>query len=348
MGRKLLWASLVLAPVTFLLRYAFDVGDVALFVFSAFSLIPLAWLIGEATEHAGEHTGPGIGGFLNASFGNAPELIIALFAVNEALPNVVRGSLMGSVVSNLLLVLGVALIAGPDGAPLDRLSLLSQLALVMVAVLLFLIPSVPGWHGDPERHSLAVLTVPVAVVLLLLYVGETTRSLRRHKRKHEESGAEPQDGWTLPVALGVLAAATVVTAFVSEILVHSLHAFASAAGLSEFFIAAVIVAIVGNAAEHGGAIVIARRGKLPLATEIAASSSAQVALLITPAVALLSWLVKPALPLTFRPVEIAAMGGSALAVAFVLRDGQSRKRDGALLVGLYAVAVAGFLIAGDR
>jgi Ca2+:H+ antiporter len=339
---------LVLAPVTFLLRYVLDVGDVALFVFSAFSLIPLAWLIGEATEHAGEHTGPGIGGFLNASFGNAPELIIALFAVNEALPNVVRGSLMGSVVSNLLLVLGVALIAGPDGARLDRLSLLSQLALVMVAVLLFLIPSVPGWHGDPERHSLAVLTVPVAVVLLLLYVGETTRSLRRHKRKHEESGAEPQDGWTLPVALGVLAAATVVTAFVSEILVHSLHAFASAAGLSEFFIAAVIVAIVGNAAEHGGAIVIARRGKLPLATEIAASSSAQVALLITPAVALLSWLVKPALPLTFRPVEIAAMGGSALAVAFVLRDGQSRKRDGALLVGLYAVAVAGFLIAGDR
>jgi Ca2+:H+ antiporter len=347
-GRKLLWASLVLAPVTFLLRYVLDVGDVALFVFSAFSLIPLAWLIGEATEHAGEHTGPGIGGFLNASFGNAPELIIALFAVNEALPNVVRGSLMGSVVSNLLLVLGVALIAGPDGARLDRLSLLSQLALVMVAVLLFLIPSVPGWHGDPERHSLAVLTVPVAVVLLLLYVGETTRSLRRHKRKPEESGAEPQDGWTLPVALGVLAAATVVTAFVSEILVHSLHAFASAAGLSEFFIAAVIVAIVGNAAEHGGAIVIARRGKLPLATEIAASSSAQVALLITPAVALLSWLVKPALPLTFRPVEIAAMGGSALAVAFVLRDGQSRKRDGALLVGLYAVAVAGFLIAGDR
>jgi Ca2+:H+ antiporter len=331
-----------------LLRYVLDVGDVALFVFSAFSLIPLAWLIGEATEHAGEHTGPGIGGFLNASFGNAPELIIALFAVNEALPNVVRGSLMGSVVSNLLLVLGVALIAGPDGARLDRLSLLSQLALVMVAVLLFLIPSVPGWHGDPERHSLAVLTVPVAVVLLLLYVGETTRSLRRHKRKHEESGAEPQDGWTLPVALGVLAAATVVTAFVSEILVHSLHAFASAAGLSEFFIAAVIVAIVGNAAEHGGAIVIARRGKLPLATEIAASSSAQVALLITPAVALLSWLVKPALPLTFRPVEIAAMGGSALAVAFVLRDGRSRKRDGALLVGLYAVAVAGFLIAGDR
>ncbi|OLB83371.1 MAG: calcium/proton exchanger [Actinobacteria bacterium 13_2_20CM_2_66_6] len=348
MGRKLLWASLILAPVTFLLRYVFDVGDVVLFVSSAIALIPLAWLIGEATEHAGEHTGPGIGGFLNASFGNAPELIIALLAVNEALPNVVRGSLMGSVVSNILLVLGVALLSGPDGARLDRLSLLSQLGLVLVAVLLFLVPSVPGWHGDPERHSLAVVTIPVAVVLLLLYVGETTRGLRRHKRIHEESGAEAEGAWTLSTALGALAAATVVTAFVSEILVHSLQVFANTVGLSEFFVAAVIVAIVGNAAEHGGAIVIARRGKLPLATEIAASSSAQVALLVTPAVALLSWVLKPALPLTFRPIELAAMGGSALIVAFVLRDGRSRRWEGALLVGLYAVAAVGFLIAGDR
>jgi len=135
---------------------------------------------------------------------------------------------------------------------------------------------------------------------------------------------------------------------VGEILVHSLHAFASAAGVSEFFIAAVIVAIVGNAAEHGGAIVIARRGKLRLATEIAVSSSAQVALFVTPAVALLSWLVKPALPLTFRPVELAAMGGSAVIVAVVLRDGQARRWEGALLVGLYAVAATGFLLAGDR
>src|SRR5215210_152249 len=125
---------LVLAPVAFLLRYAFHAGDVALFAVSAAALVPLAWLIGEATEHAGEHTGPGIGGFLNASFGNAPELIIALFAVNASLPDVVRGSLAGSVVSNILLVLGIALIFGgdvPGGRPLDRFSLLLQLGLVL-------------------------------------------------------------------------------------------------------------------------------------------------------------------------------------------------------------------------
>ena len=351
MGRKLLWASLVLAPITILLRYVVHADDNVLFVSAAAALVPLAWLIGEATEHAGEHTGPGIGGFLNASFGNAPELIIALFAVNASLPDVVRGSLAGSVVSNILLVLGVALIFGGnggDGQPLDRFSMMLQLGLVLVAVLLFLVPSVPGWHGDVERHSLAVLSIPVSIVLLFLYAGTTVFGLRRHKRLHQESGDTPGEGWSLAVALTVLAAATVVTALISETLVHSLASFAESAGLSEFFIATVIVAIVGNAAEHGGAIVIASRGKLPLATEIAVSSSAQVALLVTPAVALLSWIVKPALPLSFRPIELAAMGGSALLVAMLLSDGRGRSWEGFLLVAVYVGVAVGFYVAGDR
>jgi len=352
-GRKLLWASLVLAPITLLLRFVFDVGDTALFVASAASLVPLAWLIGEATEHAGEHTGPGIGGFLNASFGNAPELIIALFAVNASLPEVVRGSLAGSVVSNILLVLGAALIFGGGdarhGKPLDRFSLLLQLGLVLIAVLLFLVPSVPGWTGDPERHTLAVVSIPVAIVLLVVYLGVTRWSLARHKRLHEESGEEAASGgWSLPVSLVALGAATVVTALISETLVHSLDSFAHSAGISEFFIAAVIVAIVGNAAEHGGAIVIAHRGKLPLATEIAVSSSAQVALLVTPAVALLSWLVTPELPLTFRPIELAAMGGAAALVALLLADGRGRRWEGFFLVAVYVGVAAGFWVAGDR
>ena len=352
MGRKLLWASLVLAPITLLLRFVFHAGDTTLFVAAAVSLIPLAWLIGEATEHAGEHTGPGIGGFLNASFGNAPELIIALFAVNAGLPDVVRGSLVGSVVSNILLVLGVALIFGGQGGhgrPLDRFSLLLQLGLVLVATALFLVPSVPSWTGDPERHTLTVLTIPVAIVLLVLYGVVTRRSLRRHKRLHEESGEEAAEGgWTLTVSLVALGAATVVTALISETLVHSLDAFADAAGISEFFIATVIVAIVGNAAEHGGAVVIASRGKLRLATEIAVSSSAQVALLVTPAVALLSWLVRPALPLSFRPVELAAMGGAAALVALTVSDGRGRRWEGFFLVAVYAGVAAGFWVAGDR
>ncbi|MDX6512481.1 MAG: Ca2+:H+ antiporter, partial [Gaiellaceae bacterium] len=347
-ARRLLWAGLVLAPVTIVARFAFGAGDVTLFALAAASLIPLAWLIGESTEHAAEHTGPGIGGFLNASFGNAPELIIALFAINEGLPDVVRGSLAGSVASNILLVLGAALIVGGD-AELDRRSLLAQLGLVALAVLAFLIPSVPAFHGNPDRRSLMLLTAVVSIFLLSVYIVRTVLSLRSAHRRHEESGPDAAAGaWTMRRALTALALATTATALVSEIMVHSLAGFAHAAGMSEFFISIVIVAVVGNAAEHGGAVVIASRGKMKLATEIAISSSAQVALLVAPAVALLSFAFPDALPLSFRPIELVAMGGAALVVAIVIRDGKSRRWEGYFLVGVYVALCAGFWVAGDR
>ncbi len=343
MARRLLWASLALAPVTILIDAVAEPSKTLLFVLAAFALIPLAWLIGEATEHAGEHTGPRIGGLLNASFGNAPEVIIAFIAVADNLPDVVRGSMAGSVVSNILLVLGVAMAVGPD-ARLDRRSLLGQLALVAVAVLLLLIPSVPGWHGDPDRHSLALLTIGPAIALLVLYLFVTIRGLRR-LAPHEST---TEGGWSLPVALVALAVTTVVTAFISEILVHSLEAFADAANLSEFFISIVIIAIVGNAAEHGGAVVIAHRGKMTLATEIAVSSSAQVGLLVIPVVALLSFLTEHPLALSFRPIELIGMGGAAVFVAFVLRDGRSRRWEGLLLISVYVAFAVLCLAVGDR
>jgi Ca2+:H+ antiporter len=347
-ARTLLFGSLVLAPVALAARFVFHASDTLLFVLAAAALIPLAWLIGEATEHAAEHTGPGIGGFLNASFGNAPELIIALFAVGNGLPDVVRGSLAGSVVSNILLVLGVALIAGGEGR-LDRRSLTLQLGLVFLSVLVFLVAAIPGFSGDPNRHALAMLSIPVSVVLLLVYVAITGYNLRKHRIAHlDAADSGPGSGWTLRVALAALAGATLATALISEMLVHSLESFAHSAKLSEFFIAAVIVAIVGNAAEHGGAVVIARRGKIKLATEIAISSSAQVALFVAPAIALLSFLFPDPLALSFRPIELAAMGGAAAFVAIVIADGRSRRWEGFMLVGVYAAVVAGFWVAGDR
>ena len=348
MARTILWGSLVLAPVALAARFVFHADATVLFVLAAAALVPLAWLIGEATEHAAEHTGAGVGGFLNASFGNAPELIIALFAVGNGLPDVVRGSLAGSVVSNILLVLGIAMIFGPRDGRLDRRSLLLQLGLVVLGVLAFLVPAIAGFNGDPNRRSLAVLSTPVAIGLLVVYVVLTGRNLRRHRLEDVDAATEPEAGWTLPVSLGALAAATVVTALISEVLVHTLESFAHTANLSEFFIAAVIVAIVGNAAEHGGAVVIARRGKIKLATEIAISSSAQVALFVTPAIVLLSFLFPHPLALSFRPVELAAMGGAAVFVAIVVRDGISKRWEGWMLVGVYAAVAAAFLAAGDR
>jgi Ca2+:H+ antiporter len=344
-ARVIFWVSLALTPATLVAYYAFDVKGTASFVLSAAALAPLAFLIGEATENVSEHTGPGIGGFLNASFGNSPELIIALFAVGSGLPNVVRGSLVGSVVSTALLVLGASMVAGGDG-PVDRRSILVQIAMVFAAALLFLVPAVPGWHGNPERHTLYVLSLPVAAVLLLGYVAVTFFNLRRHAASHK--AAPDDEAWSLKSGLATLAAATVATAFVSEILVHSLDAFGHALGLSQFFVAAVIVAIVGNAAEQGGAVVIARRGNPRLGAEIAISSSTQVAVFVTPAVVLLSFLVGRGLPLSFRPVELAALGGGAVAVAVAVADGRSRRWQGYVLLALYAGVVTAFGFAGDR
>jgi Ca2+:H+ antiporter len=343
--RRLLFGTLALAPIAIGLHYLADLPGTAEFVVSALALVPLAWLIGEATEHAAEHTGPGIGGFLNATFGNAPELIIALIAVHEGLTEVVRGSLTGSVVSNLLLVLGASLVAGGRGQ-LDRFSSFLAFALILFATILFLVPAIPGWDGDPDRHSLAVLSVPVSIVVLVVYIAATWYSLRRHRSLHVANDAEIQ-AWTLRAALVALAVATVATALVAEILVGSLEVFADRAGLTEFFVAAVIVAIVGNAAEHGGAIIVAFRGKIALAAEIALSSAAQVAVFLVPAVVLLSWLIEP-LALSLRPIEIAALGGSVAYTAIVLFDGRSSRGRGGLLLLGYAAVVVAFLLAGDR
>lgn len=345
MVRRALFASLALAPIAIGLHYVANLPQTTEFVLSALALIPLAWLIGEATEHAAEHTGPGIGGFLNATFGNAPELIIALLAVHAGLTEVVRGSLTGSVVSNILLVLGASLVAGGRGS-LDRFSSFLAFGLVLAATALFLIPSIPGWDGDPDTRSLAVVSAVISVVLLVAYVVVMWFSLRRHRALHVASD-EAIEAWSLRRALGALALATVVTALVAEILVGSLEAFSEQAGLSDFFVAAVIVAIVGNAAEHGGAVVVAFRGKIALAGEIALSSAAQVAVFLIPAVALLSWLLEP-LSLSFRPIEIAALASSVLFTAAVLHDGRSSRLRGALLLFGYVLIVVAFYVAGDR
>jgi Ca2+:H+ antiporter len=345
-ARKILFASLALVPVVLLAEFVFHVGDVTLFVLAAIALIPLAWLIGEATEHAAHHTGPGVGGFLNATFGNAPELIIALFAVNAREFEVVRGSLTGSVVGNLLLVLGFSLLFGGRGA-IDRGSSFTSLAIVAFSVLLFLIPAIPSWEGDPERRSLAVVSIPVSIALLIVYVVVTWLALRRHRELHLTEEPSDMRAWSFRVALAVLGVATVATALVAEALVASIDTFAREAGLTEFFVAAVIVAIVGNAAEHGGAVVVAYRGKIKLAAEIALASSAQVAVFLIPAVALLSWLLEP-LALSFRPVELGVVAVSVVVTGLLLAQGQSSRARGVALILMYVAAAVAFYLAGDR
>jgi Ca2+:H+ antiporter len=344
MVKRILIAGLALGPIVIVLHRLTHLGETTLFVLSAAALIPLAWLIGEATEHAAEHTGHGIGGFLNATFGNAPELIIALIAVNKGLTDVVRGSLTGSVVGNLLLVLGFSLVAGGRGT-LERWSTFLSFGMIGVAIALFLIPSAVGWSEGADSQAVVRVSVPVSIALFVVYLAVTVYTLRRHHGVQIASDDEIE-AWSMKAALGALAVATVLTALVAEILVGSLEAFAEMAGLSDFFVAAVIVAIVGNAAEHGGAVIVASRGKIKLAAEIALSSSAQVATFLIPAVVLLSWLIDP-LALGFRKVEIAALVIALGVVAVTLRGGMSSRFRGAVLIAAYVAVAAMFFVAGN-
>jgi len=338
----LLAPLLLLGPLVIALDRLDVAGELTLFVLAGLALIPLSWLIGEATDNLALHTGPGIGGFLNATFGNAPELIIAIVAIADGLTEIVRASLVGSVAGNLLLVLGFTLLFGRKGA-IDRQSAYVSLGLVGFATVLVLVAAVPGFHGNPDRRSLAELSLPIAALLLIVRVTVTRRALRRQRQL--QASAEVEDGgWPLPAALVVLGLATVVTALLTETLVGTLRAFAQTAHLSEFFVAVVIVAIVGNATEHGSAVLLARRGRVKLAVEIPLASSAQIAGLLIPLVALVSWFFEP-LALSFRPIELAALGIAAVLPALVLRlegdghiplhgDTHALNRQTALLVHL--------------
>jgi len=336
--------TLLLALLVVVLDRLDAVGELTLFVLAGAALIPLSWLIGEATDNLASHTGPGIGGFLNATFGNAPELIIAVIAASGGLAAIVRASLVGSIASNLLLVLGFTLLFGQRGL-IDRRSAYISLGLVGFTTVVVFLAAAPGFHGDPERRSLARLSLPVAILLLAVCAIVTWYALRRHRqlvRPAEPGGSR----WSLPAALVVLGAATIATAFVSETLVGGLQAFASTAHLSEFFVAVVIVAIIGNATEHGSAVLLARRGRVKLATEIPLASSAQIAGLVIPVVALISWGFRP-LALSFRPVELTALALAAALPALVLRTGRTTRLSGAILLAAYSALAAACYLAGD-
>jgi Ca2+:H+ antiporter len=337
---RVMWAGLVLVPVV-LAAQLLRAGGTMLFVGSVLALIPLAWLIGEATDQAADRTGPVGAALLNASFGNAPELIITLFAVGRGLGDVVRGSLVGSVAGNLLLVLGTALIAerrasGRTGLP--RGEVFRSAALVAAAGATFALTTAIG-----PRRLAPLPTLVAAAVLLTGYGLATVRSLR----STTEPPAEGTDAarWSLRRALTALAGATLATVAMSEVLTASIEPFVRAAGVPDLFVAGVVVALAGNAAEHGGAVVIAARGHIALAGGIAMASATQVGLAVLPAVAVASLFINP-LALTFRPVELACLAITAVVPAILLRDGRTSRGRGAGLCAAYGAVALAFLLSG--
>ena len=337
---RLLASSLVLVPAAIAARLL-DVAPVAVFAVGCLALVPLAGVITKATEQAGRHTGPALGGLLNATFANVPEVMIALFALSHGLFDVVRGSLTGSVLGNLLLVLGLTLFVAGD-RQLDRTAVLPSLALLAFAVPVLALAAAPYLAGADEDEARAVLAFPLAAVLVLAYAAVVVSELRASSS--QEPGDAPE--WSLRRAVLVLAAATATTAAVAETITGSIDAFSEALGVPQLFTAAIIVALAGNAAEHGAAIVLAARGEVKLGADIAIESAAQVAALAIPVVAVASWLVEP-LPLAFTPVELAALAGAvALSGGLLVRCRSSRPR-GAVLIAAYAVAALLFLFLGS-
>jgi Ca2+:H+ antiporter len=331
------------------------------FASSALAVIPLAALIGRATEELADRSGPGIGGLVNVTFGNAPELIIAIFALANGLHEVVKASLVGSILGNLLLVMGSSMLAG--GARRERqyfsgASATAQSSALMLAAAAVILPvvyelahggSLPGAHAQLVDYAgpIVSLSVAVAAVMMLGYAALMVFSLHTHRQlfnpPREETDAV---AWTLRKALAVLALGGLATAGMSEILVDSITSAARSAGLSQFFVGAVVVAIVGNAAEHWVAVSVAVKDKVDLAVNIAVGSSSQIALFVLPLLVVLSTFVGPhPMALLLNGYELAALVlAVVLAVQFTGR-GESTWLDGVQLLGVYTVVVVSFAFA---
>lgn len=344
---------LVFVPITAALAFFVHPADWIIFTCAALSIIPIAAMMGEATENLAVKTGPTIGGLLNATFGNATELIIAFFALRAGKIDVVKASITGSMISNMLLVLGLALFLGglkhkkqifnKDVAG----ALSSLLVIVMIA---FLVPAIFDFTERGEGIAPAQVMISdekfslaASVVLIGLYICNLVFSLFTHNDLISASD-DDHDAETWPVKRGVLTllVATLVVAWLSEVLVGSLEGFSQQLGLTEVFAGLIIIPIIGNAAEHA-ASVFALKNKLDLAIQIALGATIQIALLVAPVLVILSYMVgKPMDLVIHRPLELVGLFGATVITASVARDGETNWLEGAMLLGVYFLLALAF------
>jgi Ca2+:H+ antiporter len=339
---------------------ALDLGDASaalVFSTSALGVIPTAALMGRATEELAARSGPGIGGLLNVTFGNAPELIIAFFALREGLHEVVKASLVGSILGNILLVMGAAMFVGGAHRGRDRqyfdataaqaqalMLMLASVALVMPAIFQLVVGGSLPLPTERDHHfpgDLETMSAVVAVVLLLSYVAGLVFSLKTHRDLFNPPHDEEEIGehvWSVRRSVFMLAIAGVAVGLMSEILVGSIEQASDGIGISPFFVAVIVVAIVGNAAEHWVAVYFAWRDKMDLSINIAIGSSAQIALFVAPVLVLLSLFVGPfPMPLVFNGLELGAILMAILIANQVTHEGESTWFEGIQLLGVYLV-----------
>jgi Ca2+:H+ antiporter len=350
------WLNVLLlaAPLSLILRWQIGVS-VWVFATAALSLVPAAGLIGTATEHLARRSGPTLGGFLNATFGNAAELIIAVAALRAHHTEVVKASITGSIIGNLLLVFGLACYVGGlrhGRQKFNRISAGSATVMLFLATVALVMPALVALvsFGSLEAHAAAIdrLSFWASIVLLgvyasgLIFAFRSQRDPLRGNPGHEHG---PRLG--LSTALALLAIATLITAVEAEVLIAALEPALSRLGMSELFAGVIIVALVGNAAEHYSAVTAARDNEMTLALEISVGSSAQIALMVAPVLVLLSYALGSPMSLVFNPFEIAAIGLSVAAVVLVSNDGESNWLEGLQLLGVYGILAIAFYLIPD-
>jgi Ca2+:H+ antiporter len=346
---------LVFVPVAFALRYVSAWhNDTALFLVSALAIIPIAGWMGHATEQLAHRMGEGIGGLLNASFGNAAELIIALMALRAGQIEVVKASITGSIIGNLLLVLGASIFTG--GLKFKRQTfnktaarasctalMLAAFALVIPTIFHFAAARSGGWTPVAEQR----LSLAIAIVLIATYGAMLWFSLVTHKQlfvggeadigDKADPADEHEDPWPVGKAVAVLLGATFAVAWVSEFLVGAVEAARHSLGVTEVFVGVIIVAIVGNAAEHSTAITMAMKNKMDLALGIAVGSSLQIALFVAPVLVFSSYLFPHQLNLEFTIPEVVAVVIAAFVTDQIAGDGESNWLEGVQLLALYVI-----------
>jgi Ca2+:H+ antiporter len=337
-------------PVALAVGYLAPERHVLVFVTSALAILPLAATMGRATEVLAERLGGGIGGLLNATFGNAAELIIGALALREGLVDLVKASVTGSIIGNVLLVFGAAALVGGLRHPVQRFNrtaaglgttmlLLSAVGLIVPAVFHRLVPN--------HRAAELALDTEIAVVLLVTYALSLVFTLRTHRSIYGPPEHQAESADHRPVRVGrwvlVLLAATAGVALVSELLVGAVSATAHELGMTELFVGVIVVALVGNAAEHFSAVSLASRNQMDAAIAIAVGSSTQIALFVAPVLVLLSYVIAPVpMDLRFTTFELVAIGLSVLAISFIAHDGETHWMEGVQLLAVYVVLALGF------
>jgi Ca2+:H+ antiporter len=344
------WLLLFL-PVALILHYYPGLHyDSAVFICAGLAIVPLAGLMGRATEHLSEHMGPGAGGLLNATFGNAAEFIIAIMALQRGLIGVVKASITGSIIGNILLVLGLSLFAGGtkySHQRFNRAAIQTSTTSLMLASIGLLIPTVfhlvaaahpGGWSPHLEQQ----LSTAIAVVLLGTYLCTLFFSLFTHKQmfaggteaKVEKSN---EQSWSIGKSLLVLLIATALVAWLSELLVGTVEAARVKLGVTELFIGIIIVAIIGNASEHSTAVWMARRNKIELSLNIAVGSSLQIALFVAPLLVLVSYFFATPMNLEFSIPEVVAVIVAVHLAAEISNDGETNWLEGVQLLSVYLI-----------